>query len=125
MSGAFGLHSCHARTPEVRRLDGRLRTGAYGSGVSYSSANANCHGFQTGSTCKRGLSITASVVSEDKGAILTDAAVPEGHRDLHGFLYGEGGAEVHNLASSDRFDPIPVWHGYPLSVNVGSVPPVA
>ena len=27
---------------------------------------------------------------------VTDAAVPEGHQGLHGFLYGEGGAEAHD-----------------------------
>lgn len=27
---------------------------------------------------------------------MTDATVPEGHKSLHGALYGEGGAEVHS-----------------------------
>lgn len=30
------------------------------------------------------------------GAIATDSNVPEGHEGLHGFLYGEAGAEVHD-----------------------------
>lgn len=30
------------------------------------------------------------------GGVVTDAAVPEGHKGLHGFLYGEGGAEQHD-----------------------------
>lgn len=29
------------------------------------------------------------------GAPVTDAAVPEGHKGLHSFLYGSGGAEEH------------------------------
>lgn len=29
-------------------------------------------------------------------AVITDGAVPEGHKGLHGFLYGEGGAEAHD-----------------------------
>ncbi|KAL6784912.1 NFU3 [Auxenochlorella protothecoides x Auxenochlorella symbiontica] len=29
-------------------------------------------------------------------AVMTDATVPEGHKSLHGALYGEGGAEVHS-----------------------------
>ena len=29
-------------------------------------------------------------------AVVTDASVPEGHKGLHGFLYGEAGAEVHD-----------------------------
>jgi len=29
---------------------------------------------------------------------MTDAAVPEGHAGLHGFLYGDGGAEAHDSA---------------------------
>ena len=32
-------------------------------------------------------------------AVVTDQAVPEGHKGLHGFLYGEGGAELHDFAS--------------------------
>lgn len=34
---------------------------------------------------------------------MTDAAVPEGHQGLHGFLYGEGGAEAHEGGSSYTF----------------------
>jgi Fe-S cluster biogenesis protein NfuA len=30
------------------------------------------------------------------GGVVTDAAVPEGHKGLHGFLYGDGGAEEHD-----------------------------
>jgi len=33
---------------------------------------------------------------ESIGGVVTDAAVPEGHKGLHGFLYGEGGAEEHD-----------------------------
>ncbi len=29
---------------------------------------------------------------------MTDNSVPEGHKGLHGYLYGEGGAEVHDGA---------------------------
>lgn len=32
------------------------------------------------------------------GAVVTDSSVPEGHRGLHGFLYGDSGAEVHDDA---------------------------
>jgi len=32
------------------------------------------------------------------GAVVTDNSVPEGHKGLHGFLYGDGGAEVHDGA---------------------------
>jgi hypothetical protein len=31
-------------------------------------------------------------------AVVTDNAVPEGHKGLHGFLYGERGADVHDDA---------------------------
>ena len=33
-------------------------------------------------------------------SVVSDAAVPEGHRGLHSFLYGEGGAEAHEGATS-------------------------
>ena len=29
---------------------------------------------------------------------MTDNTVPEGHKGLHGYLYGDGGAEVHDGA---------------------------
>ncbi len=34
---------------------------------------------------------------------MTDAAVPEGHKGLHGLLYGEGGAERHDAGGSYQF----------------------
>ena len=34
-------------------------------------------------------------------SVVTDDAVPEGHKGLHGFLYGEGGAEVHGSAGTE------------------------
>ncbi|CAL8472276.1 g11818 [Coccomyxa elongata] len=36
------------------------------------------------------------VLPQSTGAIATDSNVPEGHKGLHGFLYGEAGAEVHD-----------------------------
>jgi len=30
------------------------------------------------------------------GGVMTDDTVPEGHKGLHGFLYGDAGAEVHS-----------------------------
>lgn len=41
---------------------------------------------------------------ESLSTVLTDDAVPEGHKGLHGFLYGEGGAEVHGSGSSSSKD---------------------
>jgi hypothetical protein len=35
------------------------------------------------------------------GSIVTDSSVPEGHKGLHGFLYGEAGAEVHEETDRD------------------------
>lgn len=32
------------------------------------------------------------------GSVMTDSSVPEGHKGLHGYLYGDGGAEVHDGA---------------------------
>lgn len=36
-------------------------------------------------------------------SVITDDAVPEGHKGLHGFLYGEGGAEQHAVVSAYNF----------------------
>jgi len=45
---------------------------------------------------------TAQMALQDRlssmGGVMTDAAVPEGHAGLHGFLYGDGGAEAHDSA---------------------------
>ncbi|CAK9211624.1 unnamed protein product [Sphagnum troendelagicum] len=35
------------------------------------------------------------------GVVVTDDAVPEGHRGLHGFLYGDAGADVHSSGSKE------------------------
>ena len=38
---------------------------------------------------------------ESLSTVVTDDAVPEGHKGLHGFLYGEGGAEVHGSGAKE------------------------
>ena len=43
----------------------------------------------------------AAALPKSAGAVMTDSSVPEGHRGLHGFLYGESGAEVHEEADRD------------------------
>ena len=40
---------------------------------------------------------------ETTGDVVTDQAVPEGHKGLHGFLYGQGGAEAHDSQSRYNF----------------------
>ena len=45
---------------------------------------------------------------ETTGDVVTDQAVPEGHKGLHGFLYGEGGAEAHDSQSRYDFREVPV-----------------
>ena len=39
----------------------------------------------------------------ETSGLVTDQAVPEGHKGLHGFLYGEGGAEAHDSGSQYNF----------------------
>ncbi|PRW61409.1 nifU chloroplastic isoform A [Chlorella sorokiniana] len=65
------------------------------------------------SGCRRRHSGVSAAAAAGKGpqqaqqaatpTIATDAAVPEGHQGLHGFLYGEGGAEAHEAGSSYTF----------------------
>ena len=45
-------------------------------------------------------------------AVVTDQAVPEGHKGLHGFLYGEAGAEVHDQQGQYHFRQVgsSLWH---------------
>jgi hypothetical protein len=38
---------------------------------------------------------------QSMSTVVTDDAVPEGHKGLHGFLYGEGGAEVHGAPGTE------------------------
>jgi hypothetical protein len=54
-------------------------------------------------------------------SVVTDAAVPEGHKGLHGFLYGDGGAEVHGGPSGRQYDPRPV-RALSLKVQVDNSP---
>ncbi|GMH45517.1 hypothetical protein BSKO_13474 [Bryopsis sp. KO-2023] len=39
----------------------------------------------------------------DRSGVVTDKNVPEGHQGLHGFLYGDGGAEVHETSRGYQF----------------------
>eukprot|EP00210_Caulerpa_lentillifera_P004565 g4355.t1 len=39
-----------------------------------------------------------------QNGVISDSNVPEGHRGLHGALYGEGGAELHNSSSYEFRD---------------------
>ena len=39
----------------------------------------------------------------ETGAVVSDQSVPEGHKGLHGFLYGEGGAEAHDSDARYNF----------------------
>lgn len=52
----------------------------------------------------------------ETSGVVTDQAVPEGHKGLHGFLYGEGGAEAHDSGSQYNFREV-LWqylsHGAP------------
>lgn len=43
----------------------------------------------------------------ETSGVVTDQAVPEGHKGLHGFLYGEGGAEAHDSGSQYNFREVP------------------
>ena len=48
---------------------------------------------------------------ESLSTVVTDDAVPEGHKGLHGFLYGEGGAEVHGSGGSSSSKDFKVREG--------------
>ena len=50
------------------------------------------------------------VPSSVAAAPVTDASVPEGHRGLHGFLYGEGGAEAHETDGGYEFQEVSPAH---------------
>lgn len=51
--------------------------------------------WKVSAAVSQGASVDAEKPSSLSG-IVTDDTVPEGHKGLHGFLYGEGGAEVHS-----------------------------
>ena len=48
-----------------------------------------------GPACPRAAAASPAMPSTTS-TVVTDAAVPEGHKGLHGFLYGAGGAEEHD-----------------------------
>ncbi|KAK9905518.1 hypothetical protein WJX75_001443 [Coccomyxa subellipsoidea] len=60
----------------------------------------NLHGDRV-SPVVRATENGAVALPQGVGAIATDSNVPEGHKGLHGFLYGEAGAEVHDDESRE------------------------
>ena len=63
------------------------------------SRRASCRavgGAQQGTSTSQGPDADTQRRLASLGSVVTDAAVPEGHKGLHGFLYGEGGAEAHD-----------------------------
>ncbi|BBN12453.1 NFU1 iron-sulfur cluster scaffold homolog, mitochondrial [Marchantia polymorpha subsp. ruderalis] len=52
-------------------------------------------GAKAASLIVRGEAQTQRQQLENLSGVVTDDAVPEGHKGLHGFLYGEGGADIH------------------------------
>ncbi len=40
------------------------------------------------------------------GGVMSDKTVPQEHQGLHGFLYGEGGAEAHDADDSYRLQQV-------------------
>jgi hypothetical protein len=81
--GAFRAAACHRRVAAApqRRAAPCPATASAGGGAS-SNGSAPPAPLVAGPT------------------VVTDAAVPEGHQGLHGFLYGEGGAESEHGGSS-------------------------
>ena len=57
---------------------------------------------QRGTVCAAQTSAEVQQRLSETGAVVSDQSVPEGHKGLHGFLYGEGGAEAHD--SDTRYD---------------------
>eukprot|EP00250_Pteridium_aquilinum_P014809 c22214_g1_i1 orf=121-1554(+) len=45
-------------------------------------------------------SVSQREALETRSNVVSDQNVPEGHKGLHGFLYGDGGAEVHSADST-------------------------
>lgn len=54
--------------------------------------------FKGGVLERRGPACPRAAATPVVPTVVTDAAVPEGHKGLHGFLYGTGGAEEHDQA---------------------------
>lgn len=46
----------------------------------------------------------------ETGAVVSDQSVPEGHKGLHGFLYGEGGAEAHDSDNRYNFREVSIHY---------------
>lgn len=74
----------------------------------FSPGALDCHGFysiKSGSgSLKNSLAVRAisqREALESRSTIVTDDNVPEGHKGLHGFLYGDDGADVHGTGSKE------------------------
>ncbi|CAK0783212.1 hypothetical protein CVIRNUC_006411 [Coccomyxa viridis] len=63
----------------------------------YASRQGRLSPYSRLQKCQSGKAEAATLPS-GAGSVMTDGTVPEGHKGLHGFLYGDGGAEVHDGA---------------------------
>eukprot|EP00246_Nothoceros_aenigmaticus_P018608 TRINITY_DN9812_c0_g1_i1.p1 TRINITY_DN9812_c0_g1~~TRINITY_DN9812_c0_g1_i1.p1 ORF type:complete len:486 (-),score=93.02 TRINITY_DN9812_c0_g1_i1:238-1695(-) len=66
-----------------------------GHGWKLGSVLAQERNLKVNPAVSPGPSLDAKKLSSLSG-VVTDDTVPEGHKGLHGFLYGEGGADVHS-----------------------------
>lgn len=72
---------------------------------AHSSSIAQSHFSRADRLLRRAAQTDADVRErlETSNGVVTDEAVPEGHKGLHGFLYGDGGAEEHDSRSQYNF----------------------
>eukprot|EP00850_Spirogloea_muscicola_P009800 SM000056S17918 [mRNA] locus=s56:74246:78346:+ [translate_table: standard] len=75
----------------------RLEVLAPGPTPTHSARRLYIQVMKTGSS---GISTEQMEKLQSLGGVVTDDAVPEGHQGLHGFLYGDNGADVHDAPTS-------------------------
>eukprot|EP00899_Mesostigma_viride_P008928 jgi/Mesvir1/18036/Mv09356-RA.2 len=81
------VHHGSWRASSIRRLGESARLGSRNTGSMPLVAAASSAGEAMGITENEKARLNSL------GGVMTDETVPEGHQGLHGFLYGEGGAE--------------------------------
>ncbi|CAM6040451.1 unnamed protein product [Sphagnum compactum] len=99
--------SCNKKSPNVRvGENNRLGKKPSWSALVFSSRRDRRGMMGMKHSGERVMGVALAVASDPQlqglsGVVVTDDAVPEGHRGLHGFLYGDAGADVHSSGSKE------------------------
>jgi hypothetical protein len=99
VTGSSLLRTCRLQAADAHHHRCLLHSSAHPSSIALN------HFSRADRLLRRAAQTDAEVRErlETSSSVVTDEAVPEGHKGLHGFLYGDGGAEEHDSRSQYNF----------------------